>query len=193
MIVSSGWDLQLGHSRCISGGRRFGSEERIAVLKSSSRRNPRSAGWSGDSHSWENLWFERCALTLVEKWMSSISFTRRTFDVCVYSPRSTAGSLEGILVCSRGRHNLFSKALLNLRHRFPFRKWQVGEGMFCGSKYVQNKATKDIMITQTEFAAIIVKIRMSAARKKMREDLADKAEIHAFRGVSQLAGWSDSS
>ena len=50
----------------------------------------------------------------------------------------------------------FSKALLNLRHRFPFRKWQVGEGMFCGSKHVQNKATKDIMITQTEFAAKIV-------------------------------------
>ena len=32
-----------------------------------------------------------------------------------------------------------------------------------------------------EFAAKIVKILMSVARKKMREDLADKAEIHAFR------------
>ena len=47
-----------------------------------------------------------------------------------------------------GRDPLFSKALLNLRHRFPFRKWQGGEG---GSKCVCNKATKDIMITQTEF------------------------------------------
>ena len=54
-------------------------------------------------------------------------------------------------ICS-GSGPLFPKALLNLRHRFPFRKWQVGEGMFCGSKYVQNKATKEIMITQTEFA-----------------------------------------
>ena len=36
MIVSNGWDLELGgHSRCVSGGRRFGSEEKIAVLKSS--------------------------------------------------------------------------------------------------------------------------------------------------------------
>ena len=61
--------------------------------------------------------------------------------------------------------------------------------MFCGSKYVQNKATKEIMITQTEFAAKIVKIPMSAARKKMREDLADEAEIHAFRGVSGSVSW----
>ena len=135
MIVSNGWDLQLGCIRgaFISGGRCFGSEERISVLKSSSRRNPRSAGWSSDSHSWEHLWFERCASTLVEYFydavMTSIGFTRSTFDVCVYSLRSTAGNLKGILcvhmddtICG-GSGPLFSKALLNLRHRFPFRKW----------------------------------------------------------------------
>ena len=54
---------------------------------------------------------------------------------------------------------------------------------------MQKKATKEIMITQTEFAAKIVKIRMCASRKKMREDLADKAEIHAFRGVSGSVSW----
>ena len=84
----------------------------------------------------------------------------------------------------------FPTALTTLRRRFPFRKWQIGEGMFCGSKYVQSKVTKEIMTSQTEFAAKIVKIPMSAARKKMREDLADKAEIHAFRGVSGVSvGW----
>ena len=61
--------------------------------------------------------------------------------------------------------------------------------MFCGSKFVQDKATKEIMITQTEFAAKIVKIPISAARKKMRENLADKAEIHAFRGVNESICW----
>ena len=107
--------------------------------------------------------------------MTPIGFTRSTLDVCVYSLRSTAGNLEGILcvnvddtICG-GSGPLFSKTLLNLRNRFPFRKWQVGERMFCGSKYVQNKVTQKIMITQTEFAAKIVKIPMSAARKKMRE------------------------
>ena len=84
---------------------------------------------------------------------------------------------------------LFSEALSNLRHRFPFRKWQVGEGMFCGSTYVQNKDNKEIMITQTEFAVKITKVPMSPARKKIRDDLADKAEIHAFRGVSGSISW----
>ena len=138
------------------------------------------------------------ASTLMGKFdavMTSIGFTRSTFNVCVHSLRGTAGSLEGILcvhvddTISGGSGPLFSKALLNLRHRFPFRKWQVGDGMICGSKYVQNKATKEIIITQTEFAAKIVKIPMSAARKKMREDLADKAEIHAFRGASGSVSW----
>ena len=62
------------------------------------------------------------------------------------SLRSTAGSLEGILcvhvddkICG-GSGPSFSEALLNL------------------PKCVQNKATKEIMITQTEFAAKIVKI-----------------------------------
>ena len=58
---------------------------------------------------------------------------------------TTAGKLEGILcvhvkytICG-GSSSLFSKALSHLRHRIPFRKCQVGEGMVCGSKYVQNK------------------------------------------------------
>ena len=55
------------------------------------------------------------------------------------------------------RISCFSKALTALRHRFPFRKWQVGEGMFCGSKYVQSKDTREIMISQTEFAVKITK------------------------------------
>ena len=83
-----------------------------------------------------------------------------------------------------GSGSLFSTALATLRRHFPFQKWQVGEGMFCGSKYVQNKDTKEIMISQTECAVKITKIPMFAARKNMREDPADKAEVHAFRGVS---------
>ena len=61
--------------------------------------------------------------------------------------------------------------------------------MFCGSKHVQNKDSKDVMITQTEFAVKITKVPMSPARKKMRDDLADKAEIHALRGVSGSISW----
>ena len=62
--------------------------------------------------------------------------------------------------------------------RCPFRKWQVGEGMFCGSKKVQNTDTKDIMSSQTELAVKITKVPMSPARKKM--DRGYKAEIMRF-------------
>ena len=85
-----------------------------------------------------------------------------------------------------GSGSLSSKVLSNLRHRFPFRKWHVGEEMFCGSKYVQNKDNKEIMI---EFAVKITKVPMSLAKKKMRDDLADKAEIHALRSVSGSVSW----
>ena len=68
--------------------------------------------------------------------MTSIGFSRSTFYVCVYTLRGTvSGNLEGILtvlvddtIC-HGSGSLFSRALSNLRHRCPFRMWQVGEGI----------------------------------------------------------------
>ena len=74
-----------------------------------------------------------------------------------------------------GSGPLFSKAV-KLRHRFAFRKWQVGEVMFGRSKYVQNTDNKEIMITQTEFAVKCETILL-------------KAEIHAFLGVSGSISW----
>ena len=61
--------------------------------------------------------------------------------------------------------------------------------MFRGSKYVQDKVNKEIMSTQTEFAVGITKVPMSPARKEMRDDLADEAEIHALRGLSGSISW----
>ena len=66
--------------------------------------------------------------------------------MCVYVHRDDDdGSLGGILcvhvddtICG-GSGLSFSTALM--RRRFPFAKWQIGEGMFCGSKYVQNRVS----------------------------------------------------
>ena len=63
------------------------------------------------------------------------------------------------------------------------------KGCSAAPSMCRTKRQKDLMITQAEFAANIVKIPMSAARKKMREDIADKAEIHAFRWVSGSVSW----
>ena len=113
MIVSNGWDLLLGDIRgAFSGGRRFGSEERIAVLKSSFRRNPRGARWIGDTDFGKHLWSERCTST-------PIGFTQSTFDVCIYSLRSSAGNLEGIL-CVHVDHNLWWTGSLVFRSSVKF-------------------------------------------------------------------------
>ena len=105
--------------------------------------------------------------------ITSIGFIRSAFDVCVSMLSEVL--LETLRESSvftwttqsvGGSGSMFSKALTALRHRFPFRKWQVGEGIFCGSKHVQNKDTKDIMISQTEFAVEITEVPMFLARKK---------------------------
>ena len=70
--------------------------------------------------------------------MNSIDFFRSMFVLCVRTLRGTAGTWRES--CG-GSGSLFSKALSNLGHRFPFRKWQVGEGMFCGSKCVYRTKT----------------------------------------------------
>ena len=133
--------------------------------------------------------------------MSSIGFSRSTFDVCLYTLKSIAGNLEGILCvivddtfCG-GSGPLFSKALSKLRHRFQFRKWQIGEGVFCGSKYAQNKVNKEIMITHTEFAVKITNVPMSPATKKMQDDLADSQNscVSWCQWQCQLACWSNTS
>ena len=77
MIVSNGWDLQLGDIRGA-----FLEADALDRKKGSLYSSlppgeiPRSAGWSGDSHSWKHLWFERCASTLVEKFDAVMTSTR---------------------------------------------------------------------------------------------------------------------
>ena len=140
MIVSSGWNLQLGDVRgayleADSLDRKQGplysslppggipgvpDDAVILIIGNIFGLNDAPQRW------WKKF----------DAVMSSIGFSRSTLDVCVYSLSSTAGNLEGILcvhvddaICG-GTGSLFSKALSNLRHRFPFRKWLVGEGIF---------------------------------------------------------------
>ena len=193
-------ELAVGrHSWCFLG-RLSGQETRTVALERPSWRHSKGVaddavililgniyGLNGAPQRW---WKKFDAV------MSSIGFSRSTFDVCVNSLRSTAGNLEGILcvhvddtICG-GSGSLFSEALSNLRHRFPFRKWQVEEGMFCGSKYVQNKDNKDIMITQTEFAVKITKVPVSPARKKCETILLTKLKFMRFVvSVAVSVGW----
>ena len=58
LIVSNGWNVQLGDIRgAFLEADNPGQETRAAVLESSSRWNSRSTRWSSDSHSWKHQCF----------------------------------------------------------------------------------------------------------------------------------------
>ena len=194
------------HSRCLSGGRCPGQETRAAVLESSFWVNPRSTRWSSDSHSWKHLWFERCIPALVEDIWCCHDCHRFHSEhvrcVCVCIHRGAVSNLEGILcvhvddtICG-GSVSLFSESLTVLRHRFPFRKWHVGEGMFRESKYVQNKDTKEIMISQTDFAIKVTKVPISPVKIENAKGSCWQCWdpcVSLCEREYQLVGWSNTS
>ena len=68
MIVSNGWNLQLGDIRdAFLEADALDRKQGPLYSSLPPGRIARSARWSGDSHSWEHLWFERCASTMVEE------------------------------------------------------------------------------------------------------------------------------
>ena len=125
--------------------------------------------------------------------MTSTGFVRSPFDVCVHALRGAVGNFEGILcvhvddtICD-GSGALFSQEPTTLRHRFPFRKWQVEKACFAVPRTCRTETPKRSGFLRPTVK--ITKVPMSPARKQMREDPADEAEIHAFRGVSGSISW----
>ena len=110
-------------------------------------------------------------------WISLKDMRKCQFSVLVFT-RTVCGifTYADDKIC-RGPGSLFSEALTTLRHRFPFRKWQ-------------DKNTKEIMISQSEFAVKITKVPKSPARRKMREDPADKPRFMRFVVRAEVSvGW----
>ena len=79
----------------------------------------------------------------------ALGFQRSQFDSCVYFFRcAESNALTGIL----GAHvddsitwgEWAAYALSLLKKRFPYRKWRVGSGEFCGVQYVQDPETFEI-------------------------------------------------
>ena len=190
MIVSDWWDLQLGDIR--GAFLKADSLDAKKGLLYSSLPPGGIPGVSDDavifilgnvcgSHNAPQRWWKRFFAV-----MSSIGLSRSTRDVGVYAFRDTAGNLEGILCVNvdgtfcDGSDHLFPKALSTLRHRLPFRKWQVGEGMLCGSKYVQDRVNKEIMTTQTVLTVETTKVPMSPARRKYETILLTKLKSLRF-------------
>ena len=118
-------------------------------------------------------------------------FEQSTFDKCLYFFRDR-GTLAGVL----GAHvddtitgdtgEAYAQAISKLKSRFPYRKWRVGSGEFCGVMYTQ---TLEISYQQSEYARHLRPISMTKEKRQDREASATDREINALRALNGAANW----
>ena len=124
-----------------------------------------------------------------------VGFQRSSFDSCLYFFRDSSNSLSGALgahvddTMTGGRGAEYDAAIAHLKSRFPYRKWRVGSGEFCGVVYAQNPHSFEISFQQSEYAKHIRPINMSKQRKTQKDSPATDKEVAALRAVNGAAGW----
>eukprot|EP00435_Cladocopium_sp_Y103_P044898 s702_g12.t1 len=116
------------------------------------------------------------------------------FDACLYFLREPhSNKLCGVMgvhvddtaVGGEGEH--FKHAVESLKKRFPYRKWRVGEGEFCGSYYVQSSADRTITMSQRLFAE---KLRPATIPKQAKpDDLLSPGQIRMLRAINGSLNW----
>ena len=121
-------------------------------------------------------------------------FEQSTFDKCLYFFRDR-GTLAGVLgahvddTITGGTGDAYVQAIGKLKSRFPYRKWRVGSGEFCGVMYTQDPQTLEISYQQSEYAKHLRPISMTKERRQDREASATEREINALRAVNGAANW----
>ena len=122
-------------------------------------------------------------------------FKPSSFDKCLYFFHGSTGSLSGALgahvddTMTGGAGAEYETAIARLKQRFPYRKWRVGSGEFCGLMYHQDPLTYEITYQQTEYARHLRPITLSKDRRQQRDAPATDREINALRAINGAANW----
>lgn len=120
------------------------------------------------------------------------------FDPCLYFLRDSQGHLCGVLgahvddTITGGFGECYTKAIDALRARYPYRKWRIGNGEFCGVQYRQDPATFEISFGQKEYAEHLRPINLSKERLRNKEALANDREVAALRAINGACNWLSS-
>lgn len=122
---------------------------------------------------------------------------RSQFDNCLYFLRTPGKPSElcGILgahvddTITGGSGSFYDEAISKLKSRFPYRKWRVGSGEFCGIQFSQDPKTFEISYHQREYAEHLRPINLSKERQRDKESPATDKEIAALRAVNGGANW----
>eukprot|EP00435_Cladocopium_sp_Y103_P010069 s4619_g2.t1 len=82
---------------------------------------------------------------------------------------------------------LFQSSIAQLKARFPFRKWRRLEGEFCGAYYRQDAVSKEIVMSQQQFAESLKPAYIPKSAKS--EILLDAAQTRVLRGINGSLNW----
>ena len=128
----------------------------------------------------------------------SLGFQRSQFDNCLYYLRNSSGELCGIMgahvddTIVGGFGPCYDQAIKALREKFPYRKWRVGSGEFCGVHYNQDPISKEITYGQSDYARFLRPIMISKERLRNKELEASDKEVSALRAVNGAINWLSS-
>eukprot|EP00435_Cladocopium_sp_Y103_P012259 s60_g3.t1 len=123
-------------------------------------------------------------------------FQRSKYDPCLYFLRCPkTNRLLGVLgsnvddTATAGDGPEYQQALAQLRRRFPYRKWRVREGEFCGAHYKQNDDDMSIMMTQEGFAEGLKPAYIPTARRSHRTATLNSKEVSVLRAINGSLNW----
>ena len=169
----------------------------ICTPTSSSRWYSWSAWGCGDRGLWiygQNdapaAWFKECASFVV-----SCGWSQSKLDQCLFTLRDRRDPSK--LVAAMGVHvddtalggdlsnPVFINALSKLKNRFPYRKWKIHKGEFCGAWYTQ-KTDKSIHMSMQSFAE---RIRPVNVPKGVAAETLNDSQIRILRAVSGSLNW----
>ena len=197
-IASHGWDLQLGDIKSAfleagpleekyrplyaqqppGGIPNVPSDAVIEVLGNIYGQNDAPASWFSTF----------CQSAKDGGWQQS------AFDSCLFTLRSQkSNKLIGIMgvhvddTALGGEGPEFLEAVRKLKERFPYRKWRINDGEFCGAFYRQCTKTKKIQMSMQNFAT---KMRPAHIKKGTSpEQELTPYQIKQLRGINGSLNW----
>ena len=126
----------------------------------------------------------------------SFGWERSLFDACLYFLRDEQGRLCGAMgvhvddTALGGKGKKFEDAVQQLKSRFPYRKWRVQSGEFCGAFYTQNPTNKEISMSQQTFAE---KLRPAfIAKGADNEQPLSDSQVRVLRAINGSLNWISS-
>lgn len=127
-----------------------------------------------------------------DKEVRALGWKASGFDSCLYTLRNPQNELIGVLGvhvddCALGGQGpLFEQSITALKARFPFRKWRMSSGEFCGAFYRQ-ESDGTIHVNMKNFAESIRSAKLPKGSSP--EVPLDPSQIRVLRAINGSLNW----